>query len=142
MARGFQIQIFGLARISKAIERGNKRKRRKALDRMRDRAQKVKQTMKSKIPIGPSGNLRKSVTSTVGWKGRELGMEVGPSSRRRGYHAFLVDQGTKSRVQKSTGRSTGRGPARKYADATMKAINIKGFELMLSRSMFDIGRGR
>lgn len=135
------ITVFNLKPLRAVIKRSEAKKRGKVKADMRALAKRVKRTMKSKIPSGTTGNLRKSVTSELTGSGDTIGMEVGPSSRKKGQHAFLVEEGTTSRTRKSggsTGSTTGVG----YAQKTLDAMNIGRLEKQLSRSMFNLGRGK
>jgi HK97 gp10 family phage protein len=74
--------------------------------------------MQRRAPVGPTGNLRKATGSRL-MKRKGNNIRSGMAGVRRGggykgYHAWIVEYGTTDRVQKTTGRSTGRMPAHPF----------------------------
>lgn len=63
----------------------------------------------AQVPVGKTGNLRKGVKS-----GELARPEIGGYVGVRAKHAHLLEAGTRERVQKKTGRRTGKGPATQF----------------------------
>lgn len=77
------------------------------------------------VPV-KSGGLKKSVGTMVRFTGKEghFMAKVGyrRSKRFPGWHAMIVDEGTKPRFTKA-GKFTGIGPARRFSSSIAGAIN-------------------
>lgn len=74
------------------------------------------------------GNLKRSVQAISGHDNRYgfwAKVGYGRSKRKKGHHALLLNDGTKPRVTKA-GKSTGRGPALKFAEPLANRIRQQG----------------
>ncbi len=82
---------------------------------MMEGAKVIADAARSKAPKGPTGNLKRSIKSKflrqIGNYPRSAAAAV---DRKIAPHAHLIEYGTKPRVQKTTGRPTGTGPARPF----------------------------
>ena len=79
------------------------------------------------------GNLKRSVQAISGHDNRYgFWAKVGysRSKRKKGHHALLLNDGTKPRVTKA-GKSTGRGPALKFAEPLANRIRQQGSSAFL-----------
>ena len=106
----------------------------KKLSRKTIRAKKQKA-----IPTGikadhyKPGNLKRSVQAMSGNDNRYgfwAKVGYGRSKRKKGHHALLLNDGTKPRVTKA-GKSTGRGPALKFAEPLANRIRQQGSSAFL-----------
>ena len=79
------------------------------------------------------GNLKRSVQAISGNDNRYgfwAKVGYGRSKRKKGNHALLLNDGTKPRVTKA-GKSTGRGPALKFAEPLANRIQQQGSSAFL-----------
>ena len=79
------------------------------------------------------GNLKRSVQAISGNDNRYgfwAKVGYGRSKRKKGNHALLLNDGTKPRVTKA-GKSTGRGPALKFAEPLANRIRQQGSSAFL-----------
>ena len=79
------------------------------------------------------GNLKRSVQAISGNDNRYgfwAKVGYGRSKRKKGHHALLLNDGTKPRVTKA-GKSTGRGPALKFAEPLANRIRQQGSSTFL-----------
>jgi hypothetical protein len=75
----------------------------------------LRRAVKSATPVGPTGNLKRSITSVVRYYGEfhiAMGF-VGPNWWNRGRHGHIVELGTKKRYTK-TGENRGMTTARPF----------------------------
>jgi HK97 gp10 family phage protein len=82
---------------------------------MMEGAKVIADAARAKAPKGPTGNLKRSVKSKflkqISNYPRSAAAAV---DRKIAPHAHLIEYGTKPRIQKTTGRYTGIGPAHPF----------------------------
>lgn len=82
---------------------------------MMEGAKVIADAARSKAPQGATGNLKRSIKAKflrqIGTYPRSAAAAV---DRKIAPHAHLIEFGTKPRMQKTTGRYTGIGPARPF----------------------------
>ena len=106
----------------------------KKLSRKTIRAKKQEATQTGiKADHYKPGNLKRSVQAISGNDNRYgfwAKVGYGRSKRKKGHHALLLNDGTKPRVTKA-GKSTGRGPALKFAEPLANRIRQQGSSAFL-----------
>lgn len=107
MARGVVVGIDQLTRRLKALE--SMPESRELAHAFRTAAFIAENAVYARTPVGKTGNLRKGLKSD-NLPRPEIGAYVGIRAK----HAHLLESGTRERIQKTTGRRTGRGPQTKF----------------------------
>ena len=87
----------------------------------------VRDEAKRRAPVGPTGNLKRSLKAKKGKRrGKLFATAFAAVDRKIAPHAHLVEYGTGPRRQKTTGRYTGQMPAipffRPAVDATKDQV--------------------
>ena len=78
-------------------------------------ANEMAEEIRSRIKEGPTGNLKKSVTTKrLTPLGKNPAAYIAAIDRMQAPHAHLVEWGTKERRHKNTGKSVGRVKARPF----------------------------
>lgn len=133
----YRRQIAELAKAYQGLPRTLNRKYLKSAIRKAVKDTNLEPRFKSAAPKGRKGNLKKSVTIVTGFmrsgpsKGQPYArVGYGRSKGKRGYHAILVNDGTKDRYTKGFfgfGRMyRGRGPATRFADPVLATAAAVG----------------
>ncbi len=96
---------------------------------MLDGAKVVARDAKSRAPVGPTGNLKRAVrTRQLRQIGRYPRTAIAAVDRKKAPHAHLIEYGTKPRVQKTTGRPTGIGPAIPFFRPAVDTNRVRVYE--------------
>jgi len=140
-AADYQRQLHDLAEGYKALPRTLQRKYMKSAIRKAVKETNLESAFKSAAPR-LSGNLKKSVTIVTGFlrsgegKGQPYArVGYGRSKGKKGYHAIIVNDGTKPRFTKS-GQFTGKGPATGFANGVLRQAQTTGL-VALERHLME-----
>lgn len=92
---------------------------------------------KSRAPVGPTGNYRRQIKMRT--KVLKDG-NVATMVRATAPHAALVEMGSKERMQKATGRCTGRMPAMAVMEQAARAKGQQAADLVMQETAAEIER--
>jgi hypothetical protein len=130
-AAGYQRQLRDLAEGYQELPRTLQRRFIKSAIRKAVKETNLESSFKSAAPK-LSGNLKKSVTIVTGFLRSGVGkgqpyarVGYGRSKSKKGYHAIIVNDGTKDRYTK-TGAYRGRGPATGFANGVLRQAQTTG----------------
>lgn len=100
-------------------------------------ARRVRQSLRSATPIGPTGNLKRSITSVARkYSGSGIVLNyVGPNWWNQGRHGHLVEGGTAMRYTKQ-GFRRGAATAKPFLGPWYQA-NVAAIEFELRRSLIE-----
>lgn len=138
MAVGFSATVKGDAELIAKLKmlRGSKLKSilRKTT---RKGARRIWSAVKSAAPVGPTGNYKRGIKmKTKVLKDGNVATWVRGTAR----HSTLLEKGTKERVQKSTGRATGRGPALKIMADAARSVGQAAMDVVIVETGKEIER--
>lgn len=128
----YQRQLQELAKAYQELPRTLQRKYFKSAIRKAVKDTNLEPRFKAAAPKGKKGNLKKSVTIVTGFlrsgefKGQPYArVGYGRSKSKKGYHAIIVNDGTKDRYTKSRA-FRGRGPATRFAEPVLSQARATG----------------
>lgn len=143
--KGISLEIVGLERLKDALKDVTPRVANNILrGYIADHARILRSRLRSTAPVGPTGNLKKSIFMRMRRsRGDTIGAEV--YTKGQGYHWHLVEYGTKKRETKAGANRGAARPkpfvrralsmTRKDFDREMEAKFVKRLKATLEREL-------
>lgn len=101
----------------------------------------IRKEVRKQTPVGPTGNLKKSVASVIRKYGQDRFVAVIGHSWPEGAHAHLIEYGTQLRSTKS-GKSTGRVPPNPFMRRSLNATAEAALEVVRQELAKGLLHGR